>query len=354
MNKDFFISHISRYRQIYIWVLLYFLYFASVVMRTEIVPALVFTAFAIVPMFLLTMLVKKVLIPRFLHKHRIYYYVHGALAVMAFSIIVPALARPYYKHAYLNGLMTVAPTVKHNIEVINDKSIGSLYLHTLYSTLFITTFAVATISCLLDERKRLEQEAKEEKMRQELRYLRAQINPHFLFNALNCIYSLALTEDEKTPDSILKLSEMLRFVIDDCRADKVTIAKEVAYINNYIDFQKIRMERNPDIVFECQIEDPQFQIPPMVIQPMIENCFKHSRIVDNPNAWIKIKLKESNGHIFFETENTKYSSEYEQQDEERTGIGVNNVKHRLDLIFGQNYSFRIDENEKIYKTKLYI
>ncbi|MCF0180062.1 MAG: histidine kinase [Bacteroidales bacterium] len=276
------------------------------------------------------------------------------MTVITFSIIVPALARPYYKYAYLNGLMEVSQKVKNNVEIINDKSIGSLYLYTLYGTLFLSTFAVTTISNLLDERKRVEHEAKEEKMHQELKYLRAQIKPHFLFNALNCIYSLTLAQDEKAPDCVLKLSEMLRFVIDDCRADVVPIAKEVAYINNYIDFQKITMENEPNITFDCSIEDEQFLIPPMLFQPMVENCFKHSRIIQDPKAWIKISLKEKNNHIFFETENTKHKSSNNLKDEERTGIGVSNVKHRLDLIFGNDYSFIVNDDEKTYKTKLYI
>jgi len=305
-------------------------------------------------MFILSTIVKRILIPKFLNRNRIIYYLHGAIAVTAFSILIPALARPYYRYAYLSGKMEVSAQVRENVETIGNKSIGSLYLYSLYGTLFLSTFAVTTISHLLDERKRKEQEAKEEKMKQELKYLRAQIKPHFLFNALNCIYSLAMVQDEKTADSILKLSEMLRFVIDDCRADQVALSKEVAYINNYIEFQKIRMENDPNITFDCNIEDQNMQIPPMLFQPMVENCFKHSRITDHSDAWIKISLKESKGHIFFEAENSKFASNSEQKDDERIGIGVNNVKHRLDLIFGNDYSFIVEDKDNIYRTKLYI
>ncbi|MCF0179049.1 MAG: histidine kinase [Bacteroidales bacterium] len=354
MNKDYIIPHISRHRQTYIWVLIFCLFFASVVIRTEFIAALAFTSFAVVPMFLLSLLVKKVLIPKFLNRHRFFYYINGAVTVLAFTIIVPSLARPYYGYAYKNGLLAVSDNVRNNVESTHTKSIGTLYLFTLYGTLFLSTFAVTTISSLLDERKRIEQEAKEEKMRQELKYLRAQIKPHFLFNALNCIYSLSLAQDEKAPDCVLKLSEMLRFVIDDCRADNVPIMKEVAYINNYINFQKITMEHEPNITFDCYIEDEMYQIPPMLFQPMIENCFKHSQIIHDTSAWIRISLKEKNNHIFFETENTKHINRNYHQDDERTGIGVNNVKHRLDLIFGSDYSFIIEDKKETYKTKLYI
>lgn len=191
-------------------------------------------------------------------------------------------------------------------------------------------------------------------MMQELKYLRAQINPHFLFNALNCIYSLTLTKDEKAPDSVMKLSEMLRFVIDDCRADRVPIAKEVAYIRNYIDFQKIRMENVPNLTFDCKIQNNSMEIPPMVFQPMVENCFKHSRIIDDHNAFIRISLLQEDKRVVFETENSKHLNQYQQEDDERTGIGINNVRQRLNLIFGDDYSFEISETECVYKTKLII
>lgn len=191
-------------------------------------------------------------------------------------------------------------------------------------------------------------------MQQELKFLRAQINPHFLFNALNCIYSLSLTKDEKAPDSILKLSDMMRFMIDDCRADHVPIVKEVAYIRNYIDFQKIRMENEPNLDFFCKIENDSYEIPPMIFQPMVENCFKHSRIIDNNNAYIKISLVQENGTVTFVTENSKHKSSFSQNDNERTGIGVYNVQQRLDILFGDNYSFDISEDDNVFKAKLII
>ena len=235
-----------------------------------------------------------------------------------------------------------------------EERVGKDILYTKYLILLSITFAVVTISHMLDETKRLEQETKVQSMMQELKYLRAQINPHFLFNALNCIYSLTLIKDEKAPDSVMKLSEMLRFVIDDCRADRVPIAKEVAYIRNYIDFQKIRMENEPNLTFDCKIQNNGMEIPPMVFQPMIENCFKHSRIIDDHNAFIRISLRQEDKHVVFETENSKHHNPYQQEDDERTGIGINNVRQRLNLIFGEDYSFEISETESVYKTKLTI
>ena len=96
------------------------------------------------------------------------------------------------------------------------------------------------------------------------------------------------------------------------------------------------------------------EIPPMVFQPMIENCFKHSRIIDDHNAFILISLLQEDKHVVFETENSKHHNPYQQEDDERTGIGINNVRQRLNLIFGEDYSFEISETESVYKTKLTI
>ena len=257
-------------------------------------------------------------------------------------------------------LYNAAANYQSNLRTIDKKRteieerVGKDILYTKYIILLCITFAVVTISHMLDETKRLEQETKVQSMMQELKYLRAQINPHFLFNALNCIYSLTLTKDEKAPDSVMKLSEMLRFVIDDCRADRVPIAREVAYIRNYIDFQKIRMENVPNLTFDCKIQNNSMEIPPMVFQPMVENCFKHSRIIDDHNAFIRISLLQEDKRVVFETENSKHLNQYQQEDDERTGIGINNVRQRLNLIFGDDYSFEISETECVYKTKLII
>ena len=305
------------------------------------------------PLVILQVILKKYLIPRFLHRTRWLYYTHSFLLIVILTMFAVGLDIYIYRFFYINGYMTVPDDVRDTIQ-IGQTRVGSLYLHTKHLVLLSITMTVVTISHLLDERKALEILAKEHQMQQELKYLRAQINPHFLFNALNCIYSLALIQDEKAPDSILKLSEMLRYVIDECRADSVPIAKEVSYISNFIDFQKIRMEHEPNIVFECNIDNENYQIPPMIFQPMVENCFKHSRIIDNPDAYIKITLSQENEHITFCTDNSKPKNNYQHKDNERTGIGVNNVKQRLDLIFGDEYTFEIKDYENKYITKLYI
>lgn len=348
-----FLSNIAHYRQVYTWIAIFVLFMISASRHSNFIASLVITIMTMIPMIVLSETLRRLLIPRFLHRTRWLYYTHSFLTIAILTFLAVSVDIKFYRFIYINHYMNVPEDVREAI-VIGKTPLGLIYLYAKYLILFSITMTVVTISHMLDERKRLEQMAKDQQMLQELKYLRAQINPHFLFNALNCIYSLSLIQDEKTSDSILMLSEMMRYVIDDCRSDYVSLSKEVSYINNYIEFQKIRMENEPNLTFECKIENESFSIPPMVFQPMVENCFKHSRIIDDPNAYINISLCQDGNNLTFMTTNSKHVNRFEQKDEERTGIGINNVRQRLDLLFGNKYAFNITEDENTFRTKLVI
>ena len=187
----------------------------------------------------------------------------------------------------------------------------------------------------------------------ELRFLKAQINPHFLFNALNNIYSLVYTNDENAAESILKLSEMLRYVTDECQADKISISKEIKYIDNFIDFQLLRMEKHPDIIFNKNITNTDFKIPPMIFQPLVENAFKHSRLENNNSGYVKIELLQNDKQLIFTTENSQQACVFNNQ-KERSGIGVGNVQKRLELAYGKDFTFNIDNTSQQYKVEIVI
>lgn len=352
-KKKELLSHISLHRQEYIWaaIALFFIVMSS--MQSTLFAGIIISLITIIPMMTLTWLLRRILIPRFLHRQSWTYYLHSFFAITFLSIAFSSIEGQLYRYLFLNDYIILSDSMSQAIEA-GGIVIGHIYFHAKFFTLLTITLAVVTVSHLLDERKSIEIETKDQNMQMEMKYLRAQVNPHFLFNALNCIYSLTLSQDAMAADSVLKLSEMMRYVNDDCRADEVPISKEVAYINNYIDFQKIRMEYKPDIRFNCKIENESFAIPPMLFQPMVENCFKHSRIVDDKKAYICISLIQKGEHVLFATENSKHVNVGKNKDEERTGIGVQNVRQRLDLLFGDDYKLEILETENTYKTKLKI
>lgn len=188
----------------------------------------------------------------------------------------------------------------------------------------------------------------------EMRALKSQINTHFLHNALNNIYSMIYFGDkDNAAKYVTKLSQMLRYVLDDCEANKVPISKEISYIRNYIDFQKARFETERDIIFKyAQNDDGEILIPPMLFQPLIENCFKHCPLQNDGN-FIHVDIAVERKQIKFISENTKHAI---RQPAERNGggIGVKNLESRLSILFKDNYSLNISDEGNIYRTELII
>lgn len=184
--------------------------------------------------------------------------------------------------------------------------------------------------------------------------LRNQINPHFLFNALSNIYSIAYLGDKRTPDKIMQLSKMLRYVIYDCNKERVSIDKELRYIKDYIDFQRFRIKKKQNIYFNVDC-DTNYKIAPMVLQTFIENAFKHSNISIVDDAWVSILLKTEKEKVIFCVENTisdvhGSSSELE---EKSNGVGLDNIRKRLDLVYDDKYKLKIS-NDDIFKIELII
>ena len=206
---------------------------------------------------------------------------------------------------------------------------------------FIATYAITVIFYFQrkeNEEKIISDQLKSEKLDMELRYLKSQINPHFLFNALNNIYSMVYTHDDNAADGVLKLSEMLRYVLVDCQAEMIPLSKEIKYIENFIDFQMMRMGGQRDVVFEQEVEKEDFMIAPMLLQPIIENCFKYSRLETHPEGHVHVRIQQSGSGLCFEAENTiapnAISAVTIGKEEKKSGIGQKNVQQRLMLHYG--------------------
>ena len=204
---------------------------------------------------------------------------------------------------------------------------------------FIATYAITVIFYFQrkeNEEKIIADQLKSEKLDMELRYLKSQINPHFLFNALNNIYSMVYTHDDNAADGVLKLSEMLRYVLVDCQAEMIPLSKEIKYVENFIDFQMMRMGGYRDVHFEKDVEKEDFMIAPMLLQPIIEN------------------LQQAGNKFRFEAENTvaENAKPLVLASERKSGIGQTNVQQRLMLHYGENYVFEIEQDKGIYKVRI--
>ncbi|MCJ0741304.1 sensor histidine kinase [Pedobacter montanisoli] len=178
-----------------------------------------------------------------------------------------------------------------------------------------------------------------------LNFLKSQINPHFLFNALNTLYGTALQENaERTGEGIQKLGDMMRFMLHENTQDKIALIREVDYLNNYIALQKLRTSQSADIKIETVIED-QFnheQITPMLLIPFIENAFKHGISLRQP-SYIKIVLQTKDNTLFFDVSNSTYAKNDNDPEKLKSGIGLENVKQRLKLLYPEQHELIVRE-----------
>ena len=200
--------------------------------------------------------------------------------------------------------------------------------------------------------ERFKRQLLEEKLKTELAFLRTQINPHFLFNCLNNLYSLALQEKiQETAEGISKLSMLMRYTLHESSGDKVNLKKELAYIEDYLALQNLRIAEEDDIFikFDIQGEVNQQEVAPMLLIPFIENAFKHGLSLKSKTL-IKILLKITDGHLFFEVCNT--INHAKKNLDAASGLGLANVKRRLELLYPQQYQLDIHQSANEYQVAL--
>tara|TARA_R110001592_G_scaffold101098_1_gene286280 strand:+ start:2612 stop:3655 length:1044 start_codon:yes stop_codon:yes gene_type:complete len=183
---------------------------------------------------------------------------------------------------------------------------------------------------------------------QELNFLKSQIQPHFLFNALNTIYGMALTKSEKTPDTILKLSGLLDYILYSVNKEKVNLKNELEHIKQYISLEQIRFEDSLEAIVEFEEIDDAITLPPMLFLPFVENAFKHGARNEN-RLTVKLKLEVTDKAIFFVVENSAT-----EPNENTAGIGLRNIKSRLNLMYENRHALKNEYKDGIYKVELRI
>lgn len=185
----------------------------------------------------------------------------------------------------------------------------------------------------------------------ELALFKAQINPHFLFNTLNSLYSLIIGTSQKAEDAFIKFTELLKYTYTTANSDWVTVADEIDYINNYIDLQLIRLDNHTNVIRDFSVDDPGASIPPMIFLTFVENAFKYGAS-STRDCDILIKLGLKNGLLSFETRNmiVKHSDEFRKD----MPVGLDNCRSRLSGLYPGNYSLDIREKDGLFKVELKI
>ncbi|MCY1723361.1 histidine kinase [Prolixibacteraceae bacterium Z1-6] len=244
---------------------------------------------------------------------------------------------------YLNGLPINTETLF---------GISSLYLMLETNFMVALGFTVKFLKKWFEQQQE-KHEMEKKHLQSELNVLKAQLNPHFLFNTMNNLYALSIEKSSKTSEGIAKISDLLRSVLYECNDSEMALYKEVKLIENYIDLEKMRYGDQLNVSFTVTGSVEDAKIAPMMLFTFVENCFKHgSSNFETP--FITIKLDVNENEIFFESENSK--PPYQKQVMERNigGIGLANVKKRLEILYPGNYELICGDKNCCYKVSLRI
>jgi hypothetical protein len=202
-----------------------------------------------------------------------------------------------------------------------------------------------------DDKKKAEEEANRRRLEAEIALLKSQINPHFLLNTLNNLYTLALVEPEKTPDALLKLSEMVGYILHDCAKPKVPLSSDIAFIENYIALQRLRLPPNIHLQTEFpQNLPPGIQIEPMILIPFIENAFKHG-LTTRQACEIFISIKTQGDRLSLVVKNPLLPDK-QAHNGNNSGIGMANTRQRLEHSYAGAHTLRVENGGEEHRVEL--
>jgi two-component system LytT family sensor kinase len=319
------------------------------------------------------------------NQHRLYqFYVHTFSAAAVFYVgylwLVPQfflqdrkaayvffltglILATYFFTSYINDTVLFDPVQDAKFqEVMKKLSEGEnarppmkafgFFNHVLASVL-ISGFAMGLgVMEKLKENEKKQKELEKEKLHSELAFLKNQVSPHFFFNTLNNIYSLIGIDGPTAQDSVLKLSKIMRYLLYESEQGETMMSHEIEFMNNYIDLMKLRISQKVEILIDFPKEFTDFAIPPLLFVPFIENAFKHG-VSHRDRSFIHIRMKIENDQILFISENSVVKSS-QNEDLQHSGIGLDNVRKRLGLLFSGKNELKIEQNETIFRVELSI
>jgi sensor histidine kinase YesM len=276
------------------------------------------------------------LIPKFLFTKKYLYY-----AVFFFSCLVLSFVLAFFIFDETGTSPDALEAANPLVRLVRHTAKG--YAFQMLVVSFVTSLALAYSNRL----KQIELE----KQAAQIASLKSQINPHFLFNTLNNIYATALDTSPKSADMVEKLSEMMRYTMKETQRDFVMLEDEINYNNSYIELQKMRLDKSVKIDYDSALDAGALQIAPMLLTPFIENAFKHG-VNPEQKSHIKIDMTLQKSELHLLVSNTKVSTQ--QETVGRSGLGIENTKKRLELIYPGKHLLTVNENGKHFEVSLHI
>jgi len=228
---------------------------------------------------------------------------------------------------------------------------GTITVLIIYLFLALLFFAFYSVKQLYLKQQELEL-ITNKKQQAELRMLKGQVNPHFLFNTLNTIYASALEKADKTPELILKLSDSFRYILTEGQKNKVPLKKELQHIRDFIRLQEERLSKKVVVEWEEAIDDHEQQIPPLLFISLVENTFKYSSMIKGEGHLVRLRMQLKNGLLSFYTENPfnkKADKEFDAVWKE-SGIGLENTRKRLQLLFPDKHKMIVEQSNGLFKA----
>jgi len=212
---------------------------------------------------------------------------------------------------------------------------------------------IAMLYRLYENKTRKELESREELQRSQeaqIIYLKSQVNPHFLFNTLNNLYGLTYSKSDWAPQMVLGLSETMRYLIYETEQKLVPLEKELHFIRNYLDLERMRISFPEQVRDIIRVAHLSVFVPPLLLLPFIENCFKHGNIGKDDDGWMELDISDDHNYLYFVCKNSFNNTV--QKPATSSGIGLKNVKKRLDLIFGEKYELQTLKQDGEYMVSL--
>ncbi len=255
--------------------------------------------------------------------------------------------------AWLRALVAEQMTI-HFFHSTILPDFNSLYLNSV-TNISLWVLAVIIGKMIIESNQTQQQVAllEKERIKNELDYLKAQINPHALFNSLNTIYGHIDKNNQMARNTLLQFSELLRYQLYDCGAEKVNLEKEIAYIQNYIVFQQLRKDEQLKVLVDIKIIESDLKIAPLLLVVLIENAFKFVSTFSEKENRISIQIYTKDNFLYSSFINTKELQE-QPAEKDSGGIGITNLKRRLELLYNNKYQFTTNDSGNLYETSLII
>ncbi len=289
------------------------------------------------------------LVPKlFFNKKRPVYFISSTILIIGLSIGTDILSRPPPER---NPEMH--PNERIRNEDIPQEPPKSLPLYNFLITSFMVSgFGLGLgFSKKLAENEKLRKESEREKINAELVFLKSQMNPHFFFNTMNNIYALVSAKSEDAPTAILKLSKLMRYMLYETQKGDTLLGQEIEFMKNYFELVKLRLSDKVNLNVHFPDSYAYIKIPPLLFIPFIENAIKHGVSYNEP-SFINIRLKVKENVIDFSCINSNFEKESEPSD--ASGIGLENIKKRLALLFPDCHHLVIDQNSSTFSVVLNI